>query len=207
MRNKKRMTIKYSALRIPHSTLAMRLFIAIELPPEIKQGIMKVQEQLRTAGANAGWTRPEGIHLTLKFLGEVEESRVDEIRNALASAVGAKDKLRLSIAGSGAFPNAKNPRVLWLGVAGDIEKLSAVQVSVENAMTGLGFEREERKFSPHLTLARIKFPKPRDNWQQKIESIRDVKLGEFEADRVSLMKSELKREGAVYTEVGRIELT
>jgi 2'-5' RNA ligase len=91
-------------------------------------------------------------------------------------------------------------------VAGDIEKLSAVQVSVENAMTGLGFEREERKFSPHLTLARIKFPKPRDNWQQKIESIRDVKLGVFEADRVSLMKSELKREGAVYTEVGRIEL-
>jgi len=185
----------------------MRLFIAIELPPEIKQGIAKVQEQLRTAGANAGWTRPEGIHLTLKFLGEVEESRTDDIKKALAAAVGSNDKLNLSIAGAGAFPNGKNPRVLWLGVTGDVEKLGSLQAAVEDVMTGLGFEREERKFSPHLTLARIKFPKPRDNWQQKIESIRDVKLGEFEADRVSLMKSELKREGAVYTEVGRIELT
>jgi 2'-5' RNA ligase len=184
----------------------MRAFIAIELSPEIKQGIAKVQEALRKAGANAGWTRPEGIHLTLKFLGEVEESRVDEIRNALAFAVGTKDKLSLAIAGAGAFPNVKTPRVLWLGVTGDVEKLGLLQVVVEDAMVKLGFEREERTFSPHLTLARIKFPKPRDNWQQKIEGIRDVKIGAFEAAHISLMKSELKREGAVYTEVGRVEL-
>jgi 2'-5' RNA ligase len=185
----------------------MRAFIAIELPPEIKQGITNVQEQLRSAGANAGWTRPEGIHLTLKFLGEVEESKIREIMQMLAGATRGTGKLNLEVTGVGAFPNVRTPRVLWLGVTGDVEKLGSLQVSVENAMTGLGFEREERKFSPHLTLARIKFPKPRDNWQQKIESVRDVKLGGFEADHVSLMKSELKREGAVYTEVGRIELT
>ena len=184
----------------------MRLFIAIELPSEIKQGIAKVQEQLRETGANAGWTRPEGIHLTLKFLGEVEESRIDEIRKALIAAVGSNNKLSLSIAGAGAFPNEKNPRVLWIGVTGDVEKLGSLQAAVENAMTGLGFEREGRRFSPHLTLARIKFLKPRDNWQQKIESIRNVKLGEFEAGHISMMKSELKREGVVYTEVGRVEL-
>jgi 2'-5' RNA ligase len=184
----------------------MRLFVAIELPPEIKQGIAMIQDDLRAAGANAGWTRPEGIHLTLKFLGEVEESKVNEIREALASAVGTKDKLSLAIAGAGAFPNVKNPRVLWLGVSGDVEKLGLLQAAVEDAMVRLGFEREERKFSPHLTLARIKFPKPQDAWQQKIEGIRDVKLGEFKADRVSLMKSELKREGAVYMEVGKVEL-
>ena len=184
----------------------MRLFIAIELPPEIIQGIAKIQEQLRETGATANWTRPEGIHLTLKFLGEVDESRTDEIMHALASAVGANGKLSLTVAGGGAFPNVKNPRVLWLGVTGDIEKLVELQTSVEDAMEKIEFEREERTFSPHLTLARIKFPKPRDNWQLKIEGIRDVKLGGFEADRVSLMKSELKREGAVYTEVGRIEL-
>ena len=184
----------------------MRLFIAIELPSEIKQGIAKVQEQLRETGANAGWTRPEGIHLTLKFLGEVEESRIDGIRKALIAAVGSNNKLSLSIAGAGAFPNEKNPRVLWIGVTGDVEKLGSLQAAVENAMTGLGFEREGRRFSPHLTLARIKFLKPRDNWQQKIESIRNVKLGGFEAGHISMMKSELKREGAVYTEVGRVEL-
>ena len=184
----------------------MRAFIAIELPSEIKQGIARVQEQLRETGAAANWTRPEGIHLTLKFLGEVPEERVSDIMTALTGAAKGSGKMNLGVAGAGAFPSGKNPRVLWLGVTGDVEKLGSLQAAVEDAMMGLGFEREERTFSPHLTLARIKFPKPRDHWQQKIEGIRDVNLGGFEADRISLMKSELKREGAVYAEVGRVDL-
>lgn len=185
----------------------MRLFIAIELPEDLKREIAKVQEQLRTAGAHAAWTRPEGIHLTLKFLGEVDEAKTASITDALAGACRGRGPLRLEIAGAGAFPNVKAPRVLWLGLSGDNEKLAALQAAVEDAMANLGFEREDRKFSPHLTLARVKFLKPRDNWPAMIESVRDVKLGSIEADQVSLMKSELRREGAVYTEVGRIELT
>ncbi|NTW57773.1 MAG: RNA 2',3'-cyclic phosphodiesterase [Nitrospirae bacterium] len=184
----------------------MRLFIAIELPDEIKQGIAGIQEQLRKAGAIAGWTRPEGIHLTLKFLGEVPEAKAQEIMQALDAAVKGTGKLSLTVEGTGMFPNVKNPHVLWIGVGGDIERLAGLQASIEDAMDKVGFEREERKFSPHLTLARIKFPKPRDNWQQKIVGMKDVKLGGFEAGHVSLMKSELKREGAVYTEVGRADL-
>ena len=184
----------------------MRAFIAIELPEEIKQGLAKVQEQLKSSGANAGWTRPEGIHLTLKFLGEVLDAKAQEILQALEVAARGTGRLALAVEGAGAFPNIKSPRVLWIGVTGDIEKLATLQTSVEDAMDGLGFEREERKFSPHLTLARIKFPKPRDNWPRVIEGIRDVKLGGFEAGHLSLMKSELRREGAVYTEVGRVEL-
>jgi 2'-5' RNA ligase len=184
----------------------MRLFISIELPDEIKQGIARTQEQLRKAGANVGWTRPEGIHLTLKFLGEVPDAKVQEIMTALTEAAKGTGSLNLEVVGAGAFPNAKNPRVLWVGVNGDTEKLLTLQAAVEDAMERLGFEREARKFSPHLTLARIKFPKPRDNWQQVVEEIKDVKLGGFEVGCVSLMKSELKREGAVYTEVGRAEL-
>jgi 2'-5' RNA ligase len=184
----------------------MRLFIAIELPDEIKQGIARIQEQLRKAGASAGWTRPEGIHLTLKFLGEVPDANVQEIMQALDGAVKGTGKLNLMVEGTGMFPNVKNPRVLWIGVGGDIERLAGLQAFIEDAMEKIGFEREARKFSPHLTLARIKFPKPRDNWQQKIEGMKDVKLGGLEAGHVSLMKSELKREGAVYTEVGRVEL-
>jgi 2'-5' RNA ligase len=112
----------------------------------------------------------------------------------------------LTVEGGGAFPNVKNPRVLWLGVRGDIEKLERLQAKVADAMARLGFEPEDRKFSPHLTLARIRFLKPRDNWQQRIESIADVKLGSFEADHISLIKSELRPSGAVYTEVARVEL-
>jgi 2'-5' RNA ligase len=184
----------------------MRLFIALELPDEIKQGIARVQEQLKRSGASAGWTRPEGMHLTLKFLGEVSEEKVSAIVAALNDAAKGFGKLKLEIAGAGAFPNAKNPRVIWLGVTGDVEKLGALQSSVENAMEKSGFEREARKFIPHLTLARIKLPNPRDNWQQAIDAIKDVNLGGFEAGRVSLMQSELKREGSVYTEIGGVEL-
>lgn len=184
----------------------MRLFIAIELPGEIKQGLAKLQEQLKGGGAGASWTRPEGIHLTLKFLGEVPETKAPEIMSALTTAVRGTGKFRVEVRGAGAFPNVRNPRVLWIGVAGDLEKLAALQASVEGAMEGLGFESEGRKFSPHLTLARIKYLRPRDNWQRAVEGIRDVNLGGFEADRVSLMKSELKPSGAVYTEVGRVEL-
>jgi RNA 2',3'-cyclic 3'-phosphodiesterase len=184
----------------------MRLFIAIELPDSIKQGLARVQEQLRRTGVSAGWTRPEGIHLTLKFLGEVPDAKTQEITAEITGAAQGAGKLNLTVEGAGAFPNARNPRVLWIGITGDVEKLAALQAAVEDAMEKAGFEREARRFSPHLTLARIRFPKPRDNWQQVIEGIQDVKLGGFDAGHVSLMKSELTREGAVYTEIGKIEL-
>jgi len=185
----------------------MRLFISIELPDEIKQGIARVQEELRKAGANAGWTRPEGIHLTLTFLGETPEEKVQEVMAALTGAAKGSGSLKLEVAGAGAFPSAKNPRVLWVGVTGDTGRLASLQAAVEDVMEKAGFEREARKFSPHLTLARIKFPRPRDNWQKIIDSIRDIQLGRLEAGHISVMKSELKRDGAVYTEVGRVELS
>ncbi len=184
----------------------MRLFIAIELPEAIKQGIAKIQDGLKQSGGDANWTRPGGIHLTLKFLGEAPEEKVPAILQTLRDAATNRGPIRIDVAGAGAFPNLKTPRVLWVGVAGEMDKLSSLQTAVEDGMERLAFSREERKFSTHLTLARIKFPRPRDNWQQKIGEIQNVKLGGFVADHVSLMKSELRRDGAVYTEVGRMEL-
>lgn len=184
----------------------MRLFIAIELPDGIKRAIAAVQEELRKAGADASWTRPEGIHLTLKFLGDAPDAKVPAITAALAAAVREATRFRLDVAGAGAFPNSKNPRVLWVGVRGDAAKLAAVQASVERAMAGLEFEPEDRPFSPHLTLARIKYLRPRFSWQQAIEGIKDASLGGFDVIAVSLMKSELKPSGAVYTELSRVEL-
>jgi 2'-5' RNA ligase len=184
----------------------MRLFVAIELPEDLKAAIARVQEQLKSSGPAANWTRPEGIHLTLKFLGEVEETKAAGIIEALQGACRGTQPLRLEIAGAGAFPNVRAPRVLWVGARGDTEQLATLQAAVEDSMEKLGFAREARKFSPHLTLARIKFPKPRDNWASAIDGIKTVSLGSFTADHVSLMKSELRRDGAVYAEVGRIEL-
>src|SRR5512143_4317036 len=189
-----------------HPVFDMRTIIAIEIPAEIKKEMAKVQDELKRSGADAGWTRPEGIHLTLKFLGEVPEAKIEEIKNALVQAAEATSRFRLKIAGAGAFPNPKNPRVVWLGVSGDIDKLSTLQGSVEKSMTAMGFDREERAFSPHLTLARIKYLRPRYSWQTAIDSIRDIRLAEFDVNQVSLMKSYIKPSGAVYTEIGRARL-
>jgi 2'-5' RNA ligase len=184
----------------------MRTFIAIEIPAEIKKEMAEVQGRLKSPGVDAGWTRLEGIHLTLKFLGEIDEQRVPEIMNALTRAANGVGKFHLEIAGTGAFPNPKNARVVWIGVSGDIEKLAALQFSIEEAMAGLGMEREERKFTPHLTLGRIKYIRSRDAWVSALDALKDIRLAGFDVDAVSLMKSELQRSGAVYTEIGRVEL-
>ncbi len=184
----------------------MRTFIAIEIPDVIKQQMAGLQAQLRKADADASWPRPEGIHLSLKFLGEVPESRIDEIKNAVAAAAAGMSRFRVEVQGTRAFPNARNARVVWAGLFGDLEKLNRLQAAVEDALVRIGMEREDRPFKPHLTLARIKFIRSKESLFKALEQVKDLRLGGFEAQAVSVMKSELKRTGAEYTEVARIEL-
>ncbi len=184
----------------------MRSFIAIEIPADIKQQMAEIQRRLKGAGVDAGWTRPEGIHLTLKFLGEIPEPRVPDVMAALTRAAGGSGGLRLQIEHAGTFPNPRNARVVWIGVSGDIEKLSKLQAAIEDSMARLGLERDDRPFTPHLTLGRIKYIRSKEIWLNALEEIKDIKLAGFDVDAVSLMKSELKRMGAVYTEIGRVQL-
>ena len=187
----------------------MRLFIAIELPDSIKQGITRVQEQLKRPGANAGWTRPEGIHLTLKFLGEVPDAKVTEIMQALDGAVRGTGRFQLAVAGAGAFPNAKVPRVLWIGVGGNVDQLGTLQNAVEAAMEKTGFEREARKFSPHLTLARVgerARPDERQSLGELIAGISFEKTYVIDVTSVDLVRSQLTRDGAIYTRLNSIKL-
>jgi 2'-5' RNA ligase len=185
----------------------MRAFIAIEIPEENKNEMSEVQRRLKGSGVDASWTREEGMHLTLKFLGEVSETKVVEIMNALTNAVRSPAGFRINVAGIGAFPDQKNARVVWAGIAGDVEKLAILQAAIEEAMAGLGFEREKRTFTPHLTLGRIKHIHARDRWLKSLDGIKDLELPSFEVHAVSLMKSELKPAGAVYTEMGILKLT
>ena len=180
----------------------MRSFIAIELPDEIKQGMAEIQGRLKGQGVDAGWTRLEGIHLTLKFLGEVPGSKAPEIRAALAKAVVGCSGFRLEVAGVGTFPEPKNARVVWIGVSDENGKLGNLQIAVEEAMANLGFEKEARKFTPHLTLGRIRYIRSRDLWLRSLDTVRDARLPGFDVKKVSLMKSELKPSGALYTNIG-----
>jgi len=185
----------------------MRLFIAIEIPEAIKRELAEVQRRLIQGGAvDASWTRVEGMHLTLKFLGEVTDQQVPEIMSGLRKALEGAGPLRLAVSGVGTFPNPKNARVVWVGLSGDIKKLMRLQLAVEQAMVLLDMEREERKFTPHLTLGRVKYIRSRDRWTKTLEEIKDINLPGFDVTTISLMKSELKPAGAVYTEMGRVEL-
>ncbi len=184
----------------------MRTFIAIEIPDEIKQALTETQRRLKDAGVDAGWPQPEGIHLTLKFLGEVPETQIPDVVNGLREAAQGISPFRLEVRGAGTFPSPKNARVVWVGLTGDVDTLSRLQAAVEDAMVRIGMERDDRAFTPHLTLGRIKYIRSRDRWLKAVEDIKDVNLAGFNVTAISLMKSELKRTGAVYTEMGRVEL-
>jgi 2'-5' RNA ligase len=184
----------------------MRTFIAIEIPEDVKEKMAGVQGELKIGGIDASWPRPEGIHLTLKFLGEVPESRIEEIKNALVSATAGMSRFRLEVRGTGAFPNARNARVVWVGLSGELAKLSGLQAAVEESLVRIGIEREDRPFKPHLTLARIKYIRSKEAWLRALDQVKNITLPGFEVKAVSVMKSELKRTGAEYREMARVEL-
>jgi 2'-5' RNA ligase len=184
----------------------IRAFIAIEIPDEIKARMVDIQADLKKSGAQVGWVRPEGVHLTLKFLGDVEAGLIDKLGKAIVSAVRDIKPFTLEAKGIGVFPSARAPRVVWLGLAGELDALSSLYERVEAAAEGLGFKREDRPFKPHLTLGRVKSPGGRDALMRLVSGHEKAELGSFTADSVSVMNSELKPAGAVYTEMRRIPL-
>ena len=138
---------------------ALRTFIAIDVPPAVLDTITRIQNRFKPLGLHASWVKPGNIHLTLKFLGDTDPDRIPGIQNKLTETLAPFAPFRLSLNSVGVFPDTKNPRVLWLGLKDDEEKLKILQAAVEKASASVGFPREQRPFSPHLTLARIKSPK------------------------------------------------
>ena len=178
-----------------------RAFIAIELPEEIIAFIRKIQEGLRSYGFKARWVRPENIHLTLKFLGDINNEDIKKAGDAIISAASENASMSLGAKGIGFFPGVKRSRVIWTGIAGQTRELAELQKTLDGKLDTIGFPKEKRPFKGHLTIARIK---------RKIDARRLVdamkEFGRFEsktfmADEVILFKSELKPSGAVYTKL------
>ena len=183
-----------------------RLFIAVELPEEALRAIERLQDGLvRTMPGDAvRWVRPEGIHLTLKFLGDVPREQIDGIQAALGEAVRGHPPFALRAEGLGAFPNTRRPRVVWVGVEGDVRRLKELRNDVEEHVAPLGYPTEDRSFTPHLTLGRVQRDASRrelDAIGMAVETNTVGELARWQVDAVSLMRSELKPTGAVYTEV------
>lgn len=184
---------------------ALRLFIAIELPAPVLAALSEVQHALQRdpALARLRWTRPEGIHLTLKFLGETPTERRPTIEAALVRAVSGIAPFGLRLGKPGRFGSRSSPRVAWIDVAGEIEPLARLQAAVEREVSPLGYPAEARAYSPHLTLARVPPERAREAAGPLDDALRTVPVrpAGFRAEGVSLMKSDLQRGGAVYTQL------
>ena len=183
----------------------MRTFIAIEIPSEVKSALAALQTELRRAGADVSWTKPENIHLTLNFLGEVDERRIGEVENVCVASAAEFQSFTLSLNDTGVFPNARQPRVLWVGLAGEIGKTSEMRKRIDDGLALIGFEREEKDFRPHLTIGRVKSNR---NIREllTLAGARQVPASPFVVAEIVLMKSELHPAGARYTPMARAPL-
>ncbi|MCI0413918.1 RNA 2',3'-cyclic phosphodiesterase [bacterium] len=173
-----------------------RLFVAIGLPESIRGELEQLQKQLKPFARDAKWVNISGIHLTLKFLGYVDPAQLTEITDALAIAAKDQSVLSIQASGCGFFPNARRPNVLWVGVSAP--ELLPLQQNVEEAMSKLGFEKENRAFSPHLTLARFKEHRGHLLLANETENLAGKDFGGFTANSFSLYESILRPQGAQY---------
>ena len=191
-------------------TKKLRLFVAIELPDAVKNELGKLIDALNASKSGAvQCVRPEGAHLTLKFLGNVDSGRVDTLSEALTRAVGGHTAFSLQLGQTGAFPNLHRPRVLWVGIDGDMTALSTLQADVEDELADVGFAKDEREYSPHLTLARIR----RDSQPYSVELATGVLTSspvnrhlEIPATQISIMRTELHPDGAIHRRMVPIPL-
>ena len=177
----------------------MRLFLAINFPAAVRGEIATATAPLRESAPELGWIAEDRLHLTLKFLGEQAESRVDALAGALAKTAGQHRELVMTVGGIGAFPNFRRARVVWMGVSQE-PRLELLHHDIEVAYDALGCELEGRPFRPHLTLARVRDPLPvdrmRELWRQ---AKRIAYTTEFIVHSVDLMQSDLSSSGPRYT--------
>jgi RNA 2',3'-cyclic 3'-phosphodiesterase len=175
----------------------IRAFISIEVPEIVKQRVDQLQVRLKASGGDVRWVRSVGLHVSLKFLGQVPSAKVPAIIESLETVVSHGHRPQISIGGIGAFPDLKNPRVVWVGLDAD-ERLMRLQEGVENALEHLGFVTDERAFRPHLTVGRVRTARGRTALVRALEKEQNFSAGDYELKELCLMKSDLKSQGAVY---------
>lgn len=184
----------------------VRTFICIEIPESIKARIDKLQQTLRQTEAVVSWTKPANIHLTLKFLGGVKASRINSTTKALSRATNGIGPFEVQVGGAGCFPSPRSPRVLWVGISNVPEQLRQLYSNMEDELTREGFPREKRKFSPHLTIGRIREPRNSARLAEVLIA-GGFESEAFLAKEVILMRSDLKPTGSIYTPQAVIRLS
>jgi 2'-5' RNA ligase len=175
----------------------VRAFIAIDLDPEIKTAIQALIKDLDLARADIRWVNAGGMHLTLQFLGEIDEGQAQRVREILTAVARRHAPFPLRLEGTGAFPGERSPRVLWVGFAAE-PSLLALQDDIGGALEAEGFEREKRAFTPHLTLGRVKGPDRVAKAMLKLDAHRGETFGAMTVRTIALFESLLQPQGAAY---------
>lgn len=176
----------------------MRLFTGIALSDEVRQNLGRLVRSLKPA-ARIKWIRPENLHITTKYIGEWPEERLEELKEALVE-VAAPGAIPVAVRGLGWFPDPHSPRVFWAGIEAP-DELAELARAIDRQLQPLGIEPETRRFSPHLTLARIRSQENLDGLRRAIERLPANDFGSFTADRFHLFSSDLQPSGAVYTSI------
>lgn len=182
----------------------IRAFVAVELPDAVRAAIGEVEGRLRQRLPRARWVRPEALHLTVKFLGEVDEACLAAFGDRSQSTVGGHGVAAVRLAGAGFFPSASRPRVAWMG--GEAPDLEPVASAVDELALPCGVERDRRRWSPHLTLARLREPWSGADAERFLEVVGALGPFDFECRELVVFSSRLEPGGAVYTPLRRLSL-
>ena len=184
----------------------VRSFIALELTPEIQKELGQIQNELKKSGADVKWVNPQGIHLTLKFLGNVSLELVEEIKKIIDQLAKGHKRFEMKISQLGAFPKIEYPRVIWVGIEQGKDQAVKLARVLEEYLIRPGFLREKRYFSPHLTIGRVRSGRNRDQLKKLIQSITFSQRA-MQAEKVILFKSTLTPQGAIYQPLHEAKLS
>ncbi|MCX5715275.1 MAG: RNA 2',3'-cyclic phosphodiesterase [Candidatus Omnitrophica bacterium] len=186
----------------------MRTFIAIPLSNEIKQELSKIQSEFKQTNADVKWVEPENIHLTLKFLGEVTEEFLPKVKDALTKAISGFKSFEISISGIGAFPKLDYPRAIWVGIEKGKDETKSIAEKLEDELEKLGFAREEREFSAHLTIGRVKSSKNKEALKKILLTTAGQQLttDSQKVSSITLYQSKLSPHGPTYATLHEAKL-
>lgn len=182
--------------------MGIRSFLAFELPLQIRQVLAEVFEKAKRTSLDVRWVRPEGIHLTLVFMGDVREEDLSPIGDLVGEVCSRYGAFTVALKGMGCFPNPRNPRVLWLGTEGTLERMSRFRDEIQKGLIPFGIQEEKRDFRPHLTLARFRKPLRRaGDLESLLSEHKELTSPACSLNELVLFKSDLKPGGAVYTKM------
>jgi 2'-5' RNA ligase len=184
----------------------IRAFIAVEIDQPNKQKILDLISDLKKSEADVKWVTQDQMHLTLKFLGNIDKIKIPEITDAMRSSAQDLTSFTITFSKIGAFPNLNHPRVIWIGIDKGAENLKTITEKIETGLEKLGFKREGREFKPHLTLGRVRTSKNMPELTKLIKEANFSSEGEIQISELILFQSTLTQKGAIYTKIGTAAL-